>query len=103
MEKYKVDYRVFTREPLLSSSADYVFNAVRFFDSVIDFANEVFGFGPDEREAFVDDVVKQYPKLAGKTFWIQQNCYLLEGETTTTPHYCRIMFTAYLVEHFPTE
>lgn len=103
MEKYKVDYRVFTREPLLSSSVDYVFSAVRFFDGVVKFANEIFDFDPSKREELVDDVVEKFPKLAGKTFWVQQNCYLLEGENTVTPRYRRISFTAYLVEHFPSE
>lgn len=101
MKKYKVDYRVYAREPLLSSSTDCVFTAVRFFDDPVKFAVEVADFGPDAADDIVRDFIESNPKFAGRTLWVQQNAYRLEG--THFENYYRIMFTAFRVDAFPSE
>lgn len=101
MEKYKVDYRVFDREPLLSSSVDYVFTATKFFDEPMKFAVELVDFGPDVADDIVADFIERNPKYAGRTFWVQQNGYRLEG--VQVERYARICFTSFRVDAFPAE
>ena len=99
MEKYKINYRVFTREPLLSHSVDYVFTATKFFNEPMKFATELAEFGPGAAEDIVTDLVERHPDYAGKTFWVQQNGYRLEN--AQFEYYARICFTSFRVDHFP--
>lgn len=102
MEKYKVDYRVFDREPLLSSSTDYVFSAIKLIDSVLAFCVEVAEFDPKKCRDIVEDFVAKNPDKAGKTFWVQQNCYRLEKKPYQ--YYQRISFASFrIVDDLPVE
>ena len=99
MKEFKVDYRIFTSEPLLSSSVDYVFNAIKEFDNALDLCIEVAGFDPQTCEEIIDDFVRQMPEYAGKPLWVQQNVYRLVENPIQ--HYARISFSSYRIDGFP--